>query len=631
VISLLRELYPNGVAATQLDAAGERSLFNTFQVTAQDLRNAQGLQMVVFPGHEFGAGGQAGPVAQVDALAFPWATQPPLEGPFSVQWYGSLVVPEAGSYTFGVDGMAPDASLLLKLDDLLILDTTLGVTEQSMPLAQGVYRVDMSYRSGSTPSDLRVRWQRPGAEPQVIQGTALHTPVLPDQGLIGDYYPGSQFAGAPLVKRKDAIVGMDSGLALPYSVRWQGQFAAPRAGEYLIGAAGDGFTQITVGGNLLINRTAIGAEAAEQAYSEALIYLPAGWHPIEVRHAPQQAPQLRLLWQPAGGSPSELTGQNLLPRIGEVTSADAALPVPPPLAAPQLGDDQFALSQASPVWQPAVRIPPQKLPPLPLEALWVAGNGCGAGEDQLNAPRGLAFSRDGTRLYVADTGNRRVVVYDIDGGLNSIVGSALFEEPVDVDFTPEGTPLVLDAVAQQIFQLDASGTPSPMPVDTSFYRPRGLGVDPSGNLVVADTGGARIVFLSPDGSVAAQFGGQGSLLARGQPVDALATAQAIWGISAEDGRLWNLSADGSLTAVQPGNTIDGPHLAQLADGRILASDPARATFLLFSPRGEPIGQFGYAGQLAVPTGIATSMAGATPLIAVSDTRQCTVSLWRLIE
>jgi hypothetical protein len=35
--------------------------------------------------------------------------------------------------------------------------------------------------------------------------------------------------------------------------------------------------------------------------------------------------------------------------------------------------------------------------------------------------------------------------------------------------------------------------------------------------------------------------------------------------------------------------------------------------------------------LAVPTGIATSMAGATPLIAVSDTRQCTVSLWRLIE
>ena len=79
------------------------------------------------------------------------------------------------------------------------------------------------------------------------------------------------------------------------------------------------------------------------------------------------------------------------------------------------------------------------------------------------------------------------------------------------------------------------------------------------------------------------------------------------------------------------NTIDGPQLARLADGRVLLSDPGRSTFGLYAVSGEPQAQFGYSGQFATPTGIASTMLGGAHVIAVTDTRQCTLSLWRLAQ
>jgi outer membrane protein assembly factor BamB len=128
---------------------------------------------------------------------------------------------------------------------------------------------------------------------------------------------------------------------------------------------------------------------------------------------------------------------------------------------------------------------------------------------------------------------------------------------------------------------------------------------------------------------AGQFGGQGTPLGRGQPVDALAAVGTLWAITAEDGRLWNLNVDGSFTAVQPTGTVDGPHLAELSDGRLLATDPARGSFILFSPLGEPQGQFAYAGELVTPTGVAATRIGDGEIIVVADTRACALTAWRL--
>ena len=267
--------------------------------------------------------------------------------------------------------------------------------------------------------------------------------------------------------------------------------------------------------------------------------------------------------------------------------------------------------------------------PLPLEALWNYGAGCGAGATQLNAPHGLSLDAATGRLFVADTGNRRVQVLTLDGGAAEAITSDLFQEPVDVAIGPDGTPYVLDAGAQAIFRLAADGAVDRAAAADDLLPPRGLDVDAAGNLVVADTGGGRVAVVAPSGELLSQNGGQGTVLAKGQPVDAAAGPGAIWTITAEDGRLWNLPVDGSVTAVAPMNTIDGPKLARLPNGSLLVSDPARGSFVVVTSTGQPVQQFAYQGQLSVPTGIAAAGLGDATFIAVADSAACSVSLWRV--
>jgi hypothetical protein len=690
LIDLLRQLYPSGEAATELDAEGTRALFNRFTVRAADLAAAQTLQMTITP-TDRAANQVAGPTADpaglgepvaVAAMDFAWSAAPPHPLPFLAEWYGSLVVPQAGAYRLAVDSTGPESTFTLLLNDVLLLDSSLGLREQQQVLPRGIHRLHMIYRSGNEPGDLRVSLQPPDDVEQVLGAPLVHSPPLSDQGLYGDYFANERFEGAPAATHKDPVLGLDPGLPRPYSVRWYGLLGAPRAGEYLLGADAGGAVQLVVDGQTVADNRATlpgaaGRDAAEDAeattYTEGLIYLTAGWHPFEVRfvaadtlpppadgagsagaeaalsppdnaapawNAPPVLPSagariapgaIRLLWQPPGSDAGTLSPRYLLSTYDMVGPADVPLPPVPPISDPMLGDDAFALTRASTLWQPHLRIPPTDLPPLPLERLWQVGGVCGPAPEQLNLPHGLAFSPAGDRLYVADTGNRRVLVYSIDGVLLNVISSEELQEPVDTAVGPDGAVLVLDALAQQIFRVEADGSLAAIPLQSSFYRPRGLAVDAGGNLAVADTGGGRVAIIAPSGEQAGEFGGQGSLLGRGQPVDALAAEGALWAISAEDGRLWNLSVDGSLTAVQPTGTIDGPQLAQLADGRILATDPARGSFTLFAPSGEPLGQFAYTGELITPTGIAATRIGDGNIIAVADTRACTLTLWRLAQ
>ncbi len=660
-IDLLRQLYPTGEATTELDAEGKRALFNRFAVRRQDLTAAQTIQMDVTPGgtgSESTANSAFNQPLAVGGMDFPWSAMPPRALPFTVEWNGSLVLPESGNYRFAVDSTGPESTFTLLLDDILLLDSSLAMNDQQLDLPQGIHRLKMTYRSGNRPGDLRVYWTPPGGTQQILGAPALHSPLLADQGLYGDYYDNDRFEGTPVATHRDPIIGLDPGLPQPYSVRWYGMLAAPRSGEYLIGADAGGFVQLVVDGQTLADNRGGGPSdpGGQSSYTEGLIYLPAGWHPIEVRFTPQaaKAPKqgddaaaanqagstdtagiapgaIRLVWQPPGSMPGDLSSRYLLPTYGSVEQTDVALPPAPPLTDAVLGDDTFALTQAADVWHPHLRIPPANLPPLPLERLWQIGGTCGSAPDQLAAPHGAAFSPAGDKLYVADTGNRRVLVYSVDGALETVITNDALQEPVDVAVAADGALLILDAVAQGVFRLEAGGELAPIPLQTGFYRPRGLGVDNMSNMAVADTGGGRVAIIELNGTQAGQFGGQGSLMGRGQPVDALAAEGVLWAISAEDGRLWNLNSGGSMTVVQPTGTVDGPQLAGLADGRLLVSDPALGTFLLLAAGGQPLGQFAYAGELSTPTGIAATRIGDGNIIAVADTRACTLSVWRLAQ
>lgn len=634
VLDQLRMMYPQAVIGNSaLDAAwsleNRRAAFSVVTVPRQTIVDSQALRLMIFSGSESSA------AIDVNAAttSFDWRSYPPLPPPFTAQMSASLSIGEMGMVGFAAE-VGDGATLTMRIDDLLVLDSQLGLMQMSIFLAQGIHTLQIEYRSGSAPADLRLYWQPPGAEMTPLPTTVLHLPVLAEMGLLGDYRQGSDLAGAMITQRKDRILGFDFGLEQPYNVHWQGKLGISRAGEYLLATLSDGPNQVTIDGILVVNGQPQDDTNTDNAYNEGLIYLERGWRDIAIRYQPQsQAPEFRLLWHPPGASPNELTAAYLLPITGELSLADRSPPPAPALVDQRLGNDEFALLRAASAWQPDARIVARTLEPLPLETMWTVGAGCGAGDRQFDRPRGLAFDPLSQRIFVADAGNRRVQVLDLDGNFQAPISNAAFEEVADIGFAFDGALLVLDAVAGPIFRFEADGSATTLPLRTTFYRPRGFDAGVDGVIAVADTGGGRIVLLSADGEVIAEHGGRDSVLAKGQPVDALrshpADEDGLWTITAEDGRLWNLDVDGSLTAVQPTNTIDGPKMAALPGGRLVVTDPARRTFTVFAATGQPVQQFAYLDQLILPTGIDALLIGDRLLFAVSDSLACSVSLWQM--
>ena len=633
-INLLQQFYP-GAQMQALPLNEGPTQFVAFAVNREDLLERQGIQGLYFAGANFGTPDTASMSSRDGPLAFTWRDDPPLPSPFSVQWDGSLRVPASGAYVLSVDWPpamgAGQTAFTLLLDDRLVLDSSLGLLQKEEALAQGFYRLSMRFRTDQPPHNWAVRWQVPGGEPQIIPRDALYSPALPDVGLIGTYYGGEGFDGPVLTSRKDLIVGGQADLPAPYSVRWQGKLAAPRAGEYLFAANSNGGVQMLLDGRDLLAYVPESADPQASAYAQASVYLPQGWHDIEIRYAPADSqPALRILWQPPGSSPSLLLSRNLRPELAPMFPGDALLPAAPELLDPALGDDGFALSYSNELIRPQTVIPPADLPPLLFEAVWRAGGTCGSGADQLNAPHGLAVDAAAGRVYAADTGNRRIVVYDMDSGaVMRTYADTEFQEPVDLALNPDGDLIVLDAVGHPLLRVDAlNGETVRIAAGAEFYRPRGLDVDALGQILVADTGGGRVVVLDADGQMLAQYGGQGTLLSTGQPVDALAAAGWTWAITAEDGRLWRLDDLSGLTALPRANTLDGPHLAALPDGSFFLTDPVGGSVRYHAASGQPLRQLAYPGAFVTPTGVAAAEADGFVYLAVADSATCSVSLWR---
>ncbi|WP_158289365.1 NHL repeat-containing protein [Paenibacillus flagellatus] len=122
------------------------------------------------------------------------------------------------------------------------------------------------------------------------------------------------------------------------------------------------------------------------------------------------------------------------------------------------------------------------------------------------------------RLYVADTGNNRIVQLDANGNTVRVIqpdGEGKLNEPNGVFVRPDGTIYVADTKNERIAVFDAEGRfrkairrpQSPIIPPNFVYQPTKLAVDERGYLYVATRNGYQgLLLLDPDGAFEGFFG-----------------------------------------------------------------------------------------------------------------------------
>jgi uncharacterized protein (TIGR03663 family) len=139
-------------------------------------------------------------------------------------------------------------------------------------------------------------------------------------------------------------------------------------------------------------------------------------------------------------------------------------------------------------------------------------------------PRGIAVDAAG-RVLVADTGNKRVVIYDSEGNFISQFGGGgispgQLEEPVGLAFDPQGNLYVADTWNQriQVFAPNADGTAYSPTFQWSITGWNGesldnkpyLAVDQQGNVFTTDPEGFRVLEFKSNGDFVHTWGDYGS-------------------------------------------------------------------------------------------------------------------------
>lgn len=172
--------------------------------------------------------------------------------------------------------------------------------------------------------------------------------------------------------------------------------------------------------------------------------------------------------------------------------------------------------------------------------------------DLLRRPSGVGFDDSGN-IYVADTGKRRIVVFDGDGNYLRVFGDAGKEplqmwNPIDVNVTPDGRAFVVDRSQSKLIEYDTSGVavrdieieepPTSVTITDelifvttdsgvliadlqgnlqtgyikrgkepgSFDRPGGVAVGEDGTLYIADSLNYRVQAIGTDGQPLWQYG-----------------------------------------------------------------------------------------------------------------------------
>jgi hypothetical protein len=240
-------------------------------------------------------------------------------------------------------------------------------------------------------------------------------------------------------------------------------------------------------------------------------------------------------------------------------------------------------------------------PPVAPAALRLEQTQAIQGDRDAGAPRGVAVTPSGD-VFVADQAGRvsrldpeRNVLIPLPGSTPSL------QQVSEIVAGADGQLLLADAERSLLVLLDPrGGIIGTLGADWGMYRPRGATVAPNGSIYVADTGRNRIVVASPDGRLLKSIGPHTSAGDLEQPTDvAVDPSGRVYVALPDSGRLTVLDDDGQVLggwAISKADTIDGPHIAVVADGAIAITDPGQKRVWIADADGREIDSLPMTGR-----------------------------------
>ncbi len=182
---------------------------------------------------------------------------------------------------------------------------------------------------------------------------------------------------------------------------------------------------------------------------------------------------------------------------------------------------------ATPTETPTSTPTPTPLPPIANEKIYefdTLWGSKGSALDQLNAPEDIAVSAD-EKVYIADTGNNRVLVWDSNGNPLQSIGTfgtlatwrsaPQFNHPGGILVLPSKKIFVSDTLNHRVVVMDEKGLVisawgTQGTENGQFNLPRTLGKDHFGHLWVLDSGNSRVQLFSQLGAFISTWGAFGS-------------------------------------------------------------------------------------------------------------------------